>query len=104
MLFDYILKKKYLENDIIEEKVDENEKIIKHFGLVKKKIRKLGIRTKNVYPQRPSIILTLKSFKFFNYLLLRDNPIYFEKDINFYSIFEPLMEKKKSRKKKYKNK
>ena len=99
MLFDYILKKKYLENDIIEEKVDENEKIIKHFGLVKKKIRKLGIRTKNVYPQRPSIILTLKSFKFFNYLLLRDNPIYFEKDINFYSIFEPLMEKKKSRKK-----
>ncbi len=99
MLFDYILKRKYLENDIIDEKIDDNENIIKHFGLVKKRLRRATIKGKYFFRHRPSIILTLKSFKFFNYLLVRDNPIYFEKDINFHSVFEPLLEKKKSRKK-----
>ena len=89
LLYEHIFKGRYLESDLGEEKKKLN--LISHFGIIKNKPRKISMKKKLIFPQyRPSIILSFKSFKFFNYLLFRDNPIYFEQNIDFISILKPL--------------
>ena len=91
LLYEHIFKGRYLDSDLGDEKKKFNDKLISHFGIIKNKPRKISMKKKLIFPQhRPSIILSFKTFKFFNYLLFRDNPIYFEKNIDFISILKPL--------------
>ena len=93
-LYDYIIKGKYLCTDLATEK--NNDDLFKNFDVNKKKLRRTTVKSKVINLRKGSIILTAVSIKFFNYLLIRDNPIYFEKDIQFFKIFANLNKRHKT--------
>ena len=94
-LYDQIFKGKYLETDIGEEKIKKDNLLIKNFTInirtlnTKKKFKKASLKNKVLF-KRPSLYLDKKCFKFFNYLLIRDNPIFYDKDINIHEFIESL--------------
>ena len=104
-LYEQIFKGKYLETDLKKEKIGNENILIKNFTIntnnnvnqnSKKKNRRSSLKSK-VIIKHYSLYFDIQCYKYFNYLLFRDNPIFFEKDIDFHQFFELLYKAKKEK-------